>query len=85
MKAISPPPDTDQFDLYHRAARCAAWANDGNAVVLFITAKERELAQHLVGSSPVIVATGKETIEFLQRWVPGAFGSGHGGRRRAAE
>lgn len=64
---------TYQFDLPHRAARCVEYASYGNAVILKVVEKEREEAKKLIGEAPVIVATGKETIEFLKRWMAPMF------------
>jgi glycerate kinase len=51
--------------LAHRAARCVTTANSGDAVILVITEEQRAEAQRLVGSAPVIVATGAEARQFL--------------------
>jgi hypothetical protein len=60
----------------HRAARCAEYANDGNATILMVSSEEeRAEAQGLVGQSPVIIASGSEALAFLRHWVPFGFGS----------
>ena len=53
------------YSLPNRVARCVQNANQGDATVLMITESEREAAQRLVGSAPVIVATGPEIRQFL--------------------
>jgi hypothetical protein len=55
----------NQFDLPHRAARCVATANAGDAVILMITEEQREEATRLVGDVPVITANREQTKQFL--------------------
>jgi hypothetical protein len=76
----------DPHDLPHRAAECVRDALDGKAVILKIHSEdERAEAQRLVGTAPVIIATGAEALAFLQTWMPELFGARPSGRRRKGE
>jgi hypothetical protein len=57
-----------EFDLEHRAARCAAWARAGNPVALVINESERAEAVRLIGDAPVIVARGDEIMMFIRNY-----------------
>ena len=69
-----------QYSLEARCKRSKERADQGDITILIVGESEKAVAKQLIGSSPVIVATGPEALQFLRNYAASAFGGKRRGR-----